>query len=996
MNSPVPCFVALFASLVLLAGGCGREQPVSKSTRPQTAGGHDPVSIQVAIQTCLRRGDLEGASRQVNDALLFSPDDPVLLTLAGDVAVGQRDSVRATELYELALSNLDQPNGDLLIKLGQEWMNVGRPFESIRVMEVAVAAYPDVPDYRLKLVGLQAALGLEFESRQHLQWLVQRGHGSLDLLIILSDLSRPQTVESTCKYALNKYPKDLRPQFSLARLPCYHSEWQKVADLLEPVIQRHPDFVPAQAWYGRALSELNRTDAIKAWSRDLPKGIDEEPQYWLALGGLAEQRGELPKAARAYWNAAILDENNGEALLKLSVSLSQLGKPDEAQALAQRAAGITALRDGVDSLLSWKNNSQSAAVEIARDLDGLGRRWEATAWLQAAYPMTQNKQPDFREIYQSIRSSLSGNTPWQIPDFLVAKRIDLSDYPPPLWSEVARDREALSQGTGSTVMRFSDQAKQRKLVHTCRLGKNETDGGGLAIYQSGAGGVGVVDFDLDGWPDVYLTSIDGKPMQADSSSNRLFRNLVGVFADVTEPARARDHGFAQGISVGDYNSDGFPDLFVANIGRNRLLCNNGDGTFSDVTDQSGLLGQVWTSSAALVDIDGDGLTDLFELGYCRTENALNQLCMDAELQQHRSCAPLAFAAQQDRVWRGGANGTFTDVTATWLGTHDAGRSLGIVVGALDDRPGTDLYIANDMTANHYWSLADVASQSDPNLSRSEKSEFRLSEQASIRGLAVNQRSLSQASMGIAAGDADQDGDVDFLLTHFSADYNTYYEQVAPGMWADRSKRVGLMEPSHSMLGYGTQWIDADNDGASELLVANGDIDDFTHQDRLFRQPVQLFGRSADGLWSEVQREGLGDYFQRDHLGRAVVTLDVNRDQKSDLLITHLFEPVALLVNETISTNSQCRFFPVGTRSGRDAIGTKVTLRQDAELRIGRLLAGDGFQCSNERCICFGLSDEQGRCEVLVDWPDGTRESYGQHRLSGDYLLIQGSGELYSR
>ncbi len=996
MNSSLVSFiVVLFAALVLQLGGCAREEPVSrKSTKVESARQQDPVANAKAS---LRRGDLAAASRQIQAGLLIAPEDPELLSMAGDVAAGQRDSSRATAYYELAVAKFEQPSGDLLRKLGQEWMNLGRPFEAIRATELAVATYPDVPLYRLTLVGLQAALGLEFESRQQLQWLVQRGHGGLDLLIILSDLSRPQTVDATCNYALKKYPEDLRPQFSLARLPAYHSEWQKVADLLKPVTERHPDFIPAQAWYGRAISELNRNDTIKVWSRDLPPGIKDHPQYWMAIGGLAEQRGELQMAARAYWQAVLLDENNAEALLKLSANLSQLGNSDDAKALAQRAVGITAIRDGVDSLLSWKKNSQSSAVEIARDLDALGRRWEATAWLQAAYRMTQNKQQDIDSIYQSLRSRLTGSTPWQIPSFLVAAKLDLSDYPQAVWREGTGAREVLSGSAGKTTLRFSDQAKERKLIHTCRLGRTEADGGGLAIYQSGAGGAGVLDFDLDGWPDVYLTSIDGKPLQADSSSNRLFRNLDGVFADVTDLAKTLDHGFAQGISVGDYNSDGFSDLFVANLGRNRLWRNNGDGTFSDATDQSGLSGQTWTSSAAVADIDGDGFTDLFQLGYCRTEKLLNQPCVDADLQEPRSCAPLAFAAQENRVWRGDGDGTFTDVTTAWLGPHVAGRSLGIVVGALDDRPGIDLYVANDMTANHYWSSSDVAKDAtDQKAVSTQKPGFLLSEQASVRGLAVNERSLSQASMGIAAGDADQDGDIDFLLTHFSGDYNTYYEQVASGMWADRSKRVGLIEPSQQFLGYGTQWVDADNDGSPELLVANGDIDDFTHRNRLFRQPVQIFDRLADGRWSEVQRDVLGEYFQRDHLGRAVVTLDVNRDQKSDLLITHLFEPVALLVNETSSNNSQCRFFPVGTQSDRDAIGAKITIRQDAQQSIGRLLAGDGFQCSNERCVCFGLSDDKGPCEVIVDWPDGTTESYGQQTLSGDYLLIQGSGELYAR
>ena len=987
------------AILLLIVCGCNRNDPVATVPVETTTAAQDPVAT---VRILLRRGRVAAAAQQVEAALLINPEDPDLLSIAGDVAVAQGDPGRAVELFELALSAAEQPNAEVRLKLGQEYMNLGRPFDSIRVMEAAVQAHPEVVDYRMKLVGLQLAVGLEFESQKHLQWLVQRGHGGLNLLIVLSDLSRPQTVESTCKYALKTYQNDLRPNYSLARLPAYHSEWNKVQELLKPVVKRHPDFVPGQALYGRALHELQRTSELSQWYRTLPAGIENQPQYWLTMGGLAEQNGNLPMASRAYWNAVRLDENSGEALLKLSVSLSQLDKPEDARVLAERAAGITALRDAVDSLLSWKSNSQSDAVSIARGLEALGRRWEATAWLQAAYRMNQNLQQDLNDVYKSVRSSLTGTTPWQIPEFAVANKIDLSEYPKPIWLDSGSVDTTVSELSSDLELRFSDQAAQRQLVHTCRLNKLAPEGGGLTIYQSGAGGVGVLDFDLDGWPDLCLTSIDGNPMKDDSSPNRLFRNREGIFLDVTGASASGGRGFTQGIAVGDYDADGFPDLFIANIGRNQLLRNNGDGTFRDVTDETALVDGVWTSSAALADLDGDGLTDLFQLGYCETGKALEQLCVDAELKEPRSCAPLAFTAQQDRVWRGTADGAYEDVTAQWLTQHEAGRGLGIVVGALDNRPGVDVYVANDMTANHYWSLSDSATigkspgGAQPLVPDHLEQEFKLSEQASIRGLAVNERSLSQASMGVAAGDVDQDGDLDFLLTHFSGDYNTYYEQVASGMWADRSKRVGLVEPSQQMLGYGTQWIDADNDGALELVVANGDIDDFTHQDRLFRQPAQLFRRQTNGSWLQAQSKSLGEYFEREHLGRAVAKLDANRDQKPDLVITHLFEPVALLVNESKTDNRQCRFFCVGTESGRDAIGTRITLHQSDESRVGHVLAGDGFQCSNERCVSFGLGQQQALSEVVVDWPNGTRESFGKHPLSGDYLVIQGSGQLYKR
>jgi tetratricopeptide (TPR) repeat protein len=817
-----------------------------------------------------------------------------------------------------------------------------------------------------------------------LQWLVQRGHGGVNLLVILSDLNRPQTVEPTCEYALKHFPDDVRPQFSLASLDAYHSKWEDAVTKLKPVIKQHPEFLPAQALYVRAIVQRGDQAALAKWSAAVPNGIEAEPQYWLAAGIWSQQENAIEGAAASFWRAARLNENDGEALSRLSAALTELGRGEAAKAAARRAAKLAALRDDVDSLISWKNNSQTAAVKIANTLEELGRRWEATTWLQAAFRMTQNKDPQLSETYQSIRDRLTSQTPWQLPEDLVAAKLDLSDLPSVDWQpgeSTTAANEAVVVTSGK--IRFHDQAGERGLEHVCKLGKPPGQEASLAIYQSGAGGAGVIDFDLDGWPDLYLTNMDGTPKREDSSANQLHRNLAGSFADVTDRADVGDRGFAQGVAVGDYNSDGFADLLVANVGRDHLYRNNGDGTFSDVTGSAGLSGQTWTTSVAIADIDGDSYADLFQVGYCGGDKPLQQKCIDKELNQPRSCAPLAFDPQADRVWRGLGDGTFAEVTDDWLGEHAAGRGFGLIIGNLDQQAGLDVYVANDMTANHYWSPDRDAA------------DFRLIEQATIRGLAFNERSLSQASMGIAAADADDDGDLDFLLTHFSGDYNTFYEQVGPGMWADRSQRVGLAAPSQRMLGYGTQFLDADNDGTPELFVANGDIDDFSHQDRFFRQPVQLFDRAANGRWTELARATVGDYFSKNRLARAVATLDADRDGRTDLAVTHLFDPVALLINRTDTPAKQTRLFLRGTRTNRDAIGAQVRIDAADHRLTQQLLAGDGFQCSNERCLSFGTGEATKVNGIQVTWPDGSTDELPELKTGADYLVIQGSAQPFA-
>jgi hypothetical protein len=194
-----------------------------------------------------------------------------------------------------------------------------------------------------------------------------------------------------------------------------------------------------------------------------------------------------------------------------------------------------------------------------------------------------------------------------------------------------------------------------------------------------------------------------------------------------------------------------------------------------------------------------------------------------------------------------------------------------------------------------------------------------------------------------------------------------------------------------MLAYGTQWIDVDNDGSLEVFIANGDIDDFQFEGRAFRQPAQLLKQVTRGRWQVMQADQLGDYFAKDRLARAVATLDANRDGLSDLIVTHLFDPVALLINRSETPAKQTRFFLRARSTHRDAIGARIRFTTDNRTFEQQLLAGNGFQCVNEACIVFGVSDAEKLEKVQVIWPDGTNESLGNLVAGGDYLVIEGLG-----
>jgi hypothetical protein len=212
------------------------------------------------------------------------------------------------------------------------------------------------------------------------------------------------------------------------------------------------------------------------------------------------------------------------------------------------------------------------------------------------------------------------------------------------------------------------------------------------------------------------------------------------------------------------------------------------------------------------------------------------------------------------------------------------------------------------------------------------------------------------------------------------------------LWADRSSQVGLAQPSRKLLGFGTEWVDFDNDGSLELLVGNGHVDDVNRSDVGYYMPPQLFGRSGDGGYVEYERESLGEYFTEDHLARALATLDVNRDGRVDVAMTHLYEPVALLVNRTAQAGRAVGLELKATRSHRDAIGAVVTCSVAGRTVTKHVLAGDGYMCSNQRRLSIGSGDAERVRDVQVTWPSGQVEDYGDLEPGHDYLLIEQAGQ----
>ena len=355
--------------------------------------------------------------------------------------------------------------------------------------------------------------------------------------------------------------------------------------------------------------------------------------------------------------------------------------------------------------------------------------------------------------------------------------------------------------------------------------------GKLIPPVTASGGVGLLDFDNDGWLDVYL--VQGGPFPPDKNSSsstsgdRLYRNRGdGSFEDVTVRSgiTALAHGYGHGIAVGDIDNDGWADLFVTRWRRYALYRNRGDGTFEDITEKAGLAGdRDWPTSAALADLDGDGDLDLYVCHYFKWNDNETRSCVDPEDRGKYRCLPLDFEALPDHVFRNDG-GRFIDVTGEAGIVDTDGRGLGVLAADLDEDGRTDLFVANDMTANYLFR----------NLGG-----FRFEEIALTAGVAGNASGTYQAGMGVACGDLDSDGRLDLAVTNFYNESTTFFQNLGQGFFADRTAAVGLAVPSRYVLGFGISFLDANNDGWLDLITANGHVHDGRPQFP-WKMPVQLY------------------------------------------------------------------------------------------------------------------------------------------------------------
>lgn len=957
----------------------------------------------------LARGDSAAALRLAVNELAESPQSALAATIAGEACVQTRDWREAASYFNRVPQDPPQNYAIARRGLGRAALEEGRAAQAEVELKHAVQFDPRDGVAADSLIYLYALQGRAAETRQLAFAQLQAGVLSPNYLILLGrDRSRMEGAAAFAAKCKRAVPDDPLPYLAEAQLAWHDGDQPAALQHLDRVVTKYPQLIEAQALRCRLLAAIGDGAAFEAAVAEIPADVASHANYWFGHGLWAEQQGELPVAARAFWEAVRRDPFLTDANYQLSQQFTALNRSDAAQAFAERAQALTNLSLDLQTLAA--EFSLPLAERAVRQLEAMGRYWEAVGWSELA--IQQSKQrPDWalKVIQRHSRALVTITTPLA-PSHDLTRRFDLSSdplpqplrgrtsSPPPMASDTAAgpptdaappladaartprisSRPKLptvnSAGTGARIT-FRDDAADQQLsfrYHAAALG-----GDWESLYEMDGGGIAVLDFDGDHWPDLYFTEGGVLPPNPFTPLrvDQLWRNpgQGAPFENVTAGAGLTDIGYGQGVTVGDFDNDGFPDLYVGNIGRNQLLHNNGDGTFTDVTDAAGVAAGGWTSSAVFADLNGDSLPDLYVVTYLAGDD-LNRPC--PKRGAHR-CNPLDFAAAPDRFYLNRGDGQFDDLSETHGLQAADGRGLGVIAADFDGSRRLSLFVANDMSANFFFANLTISPQ-----------DWRMEESALLRGLAFDHLGRAKACMGVTAGDYNGDGRLDLFVTNFYRQSNDLYTQLPDGTFRDLTQRARLFEPSYLKLGWGTQFLDMDRDGHPDLLVANGHVFEPLDGKTPYQMPAQAFHNRGNGTFTELAAAELGPYFQRPRLGRPLVRLDWNRDGREDVCVGHLDEPIALLTNTTPDTHHFLGLRLVATTTARDALGTIVKIMLGDRTLTQQLTGGDGFQCANERRLHFGAGTATVADKLVVSWPSGMTQEFTAVPLDRDYILVE--------
>jgi len=524
--------------------------------------------------------------------------------------------------------------------------------------------------------------------------------------------------------------------------------------------------------------------------------------------------------------------------------------------------------------------------------------------------------------------------------------------------------------------------------------------GELYFVEMMGQGLAVLDYDNDGDLDVYFLQGhmlgEGKsvedatlaPKYPEPFTDRLYRNdltsgadgkLQARFVDITEQIGLAAHGYGIGVASGDYDNDGWTDLYINNWGSNQMLRNAGDGTFSDVTVEAGTDDPRYSVSSTFLDFDRDGWLDLFVGNYVDWRYVNRRTCSGMSGARDY-CAPWVFEPVPDSLFRNRGDGRFDDVTRSSGVNGDYGATLGVVSTDFDYDGWPDIYVANDASPNQLW-----MNQKDGTFVND----------ALLAGCAVNDMGMPEGSMGVVAGDIDGDGSDDLFMSHIVQETNTLYLNDGTGLFREATRDSGLALPSYKYTGFGTALFDFDNDGWLDLFVANGAVHEIEHLARQgdiypIHQPDTLYHGLGEGRFAEVTEEGGAFVFSE--VGRGVVFGDLENDGDSDLLVANNGGQARVFRNETSESANWLGLRLLTPPPHHQPPGVRVEAERSDGLRLWRHTGTDGsYASSGEPRVLLGLADAERPVSLRVEWPDGQVREYASLPVN-HYVTLMGGGD----
>jgi enediyne biosynthesis protein E4 len=512
------------------------------------------------------------------------------------------------------------------------------------------------------------------------------------------------------------------------------------------------------------------------------------------------------------------------------------------------------------------------------------------------------------------------------------------------------------------------------------------------IIETPGSGVALLDYDNDGWLDIYLVNgstiaaLKGK--EAAPRAMLLHNNHDGTFSDVTDKAGLANERWGFGVAVGDFDNDGWPDLYVSNFGKNRLYHNNHDGTFTDVAEKAGVTLGGWSTGASWGDYDRDGKLDLFVPGYVKFDvdhpAVAGKEGIPAGFCQFRGvavmCGPRGLAGESDHLFHNNGDGTFSDVSVK-AGVADPKGYYGFASAFVDvdDDGWLDLAVANDSVPKYLYRNQHDGTFEDISY---------------ISGFALNDDGREQAAMGIAVGDYNRDGRIDFYITNFSDDYNTLYRNDGDGNFSDVTTRSGLASPTFPFLGWGTGFLDYDNDGLPDLFAANGHVYPGVDQQEwgtTWAQRPLLFRNLDGGKFLEVP-PSTGSGLAVVVAARGAAFGDLFNNGQIDVVLNNIDNMPTLLRNVVKNSNHWVTFKLVGgPKSPRDAIGAKVFVTAGGVRQRCDVFSGGSYASSSDQRLHFGLGAAEKLDLVEIMWPSGTKEEIKVPAVDRIYTVQEGKG-----